>query len=392
MNEALKERILSKTPKRVLSLDGGGIRGVLTLEFLEQIETLLGKRSPDPEQFRLCDYFDLIGGTSTGSIIAAMLACGFSAGEIKTLYRQLADEVFQQSVLRHGVFVSKFPEKPLRKALASYLGEATTLDSDKIRTGLMIMTKRLDTGSPWPLHNCPFGPYFNPEPGSGDAIANKDFLLAQIVRASTAAPHFFKPEKIVVANNEKGESVEGAFVDGGVSTANNPALQMLMLATLKGYGFNWPLGRESLLLVSVGTGEFTIRMKTKKVMKMSAIDLALRSLMSIMHDSDALVQTLLQWMGNTKNPWLIDSEIGDLGSDRLGGHDLLTYVRYNARIDNQWLRDTIGREYTMSDEQIEELQEMDKPGNVDTLSEIGKNVAPLQVREEDFPVTFDSSR
>ncbi|NTW46909.1 MAG: patatin, partial [Chlorobaculum sp.] len=100
MNEALKERILSKTPKRVLSLDGGGIRGVLTLEFLEQIETLLGKRSPDPEQFRLCDYFDLIGGTSTGSIIAAMLACGFSAGEIKTLYRQLADEVFQQSVLR----------------------------------------------------------------------------------------------------------------------------------------------------------------------------------------------------------------------------------------------------------------------------------------------------
>lgn len=392
MSEALKERFLSKSPKKVLSLDGGGIRGVLTLEFLEQIETLLGKRSSNPEEFRLCDYFDLIGGTSTGSIIAAMLSCGFSVGEIKKLYRQLADEVFQRSVLRDGLFVSKFPEKPLRKALVSYLGKETTLESDRIRTGLMIMTKRLDTGSPWPLHNCPFGPYFNPKPGSGDAIANKDFLLAQIVRASTAAPHFFKPEKIVVATNELGESVEGAFVDGGVSTANNPALQMLMLASLKGYGFNWPLGRERLLLVSIGTGEFPIRMKTKKVMKMSAIDLAIRSLMSIMHDSDALVQTLLQWMGNTKNPWLIDSEIGDLCSDKLGGHDLLTYVRYNARIDNRWLQDTTGREYNMSDEQIEELQEMDKPGNVNTLSDIGKNVAPFQVREEDFPAAFDSAR
>ena len=57
--------------KRILSLDGGGIRGALTLGYLQKIETILASRTKDPEKFRLYQYFDLIGGTSTGSIIAA---------------------------------------------------------------------------------------------------------------------------------------------------------------------------------------------------------------------------------------------------------------------------------------------------------------------------------
>ena len=68
-------------PKRILSLDGGGIRGILTLEYLGVIESMLRKRS-GRDDFRLCDYFDLIGGTSTGSIIAAGLACGMSVDEL----------------------------------------------------------------------------------------------------------------------------------------------------------------------------------------------------------------------------------------------------------------------------------------------------------------------
>ena len=70
------------TPKRILSLDGGGIRGILTLEYLSAIEKLLKKRS-GRDEFLLCDYFDLIGGTSTGSIIAAGLACGMSVDQLR---------------------------------------------------------------------------------------------------------------------------------------------------------------------------------------------------------------------------------------------------------------------------------------------------------------------
>ena len=71
----LLERLTAEGPKRILALDGGGIRGVLTLGFLERIEQILRDRHNNPN-LRLSDYFDLIGGTSTGSIIASALAIG----------------------------------------------------------------------------------------------------------------------------------------------------------------------------------------------------------------------------------------------------------------------------------------------------------------------------
>ena len=136
--------------KAILALDGGGIRGVLTLEYLEVIEALLRQLRNNPNLL-LSDYFDLIGGTSTGSIIAAGLACGMSVKDIKSLYYGLGAKVFVPTGL--GLVVPKFQTPALQKALDGALGADTTLDSDKILTGLMIMTKRLDTGSPWPLTN-----------------------------------------------------------------------------------------------------------------------------------------------------------------------------------------------------------------------------------------------
>ena len=130
----------------------------MTLEYLEVIEETLKKRYAN-DHLLLCDYFDLIGGTSTGSIIAAGLACGMPVAQIKELYYDLGRQVFQTDAFAKlklkGILAPKFPTEPLRKALNDALGADTTLDSDAIRTGLMVMTKRLDTGSPWPLHNSP---------------------------------------------------------------------------------------------------------------------------------------------------------------------------------------------------------------------------------------------
>jgi hypothetical protein len=316
-----------------------------------------------------------------------MLALGYAVSEIKKLYRELADEVFKRPFWRFGIIVSKFPEEPLEKALETYLGKDVTLSSDKIQTGLMVMTKRLDTGSPWPLHNSPFGPYFNPKPGTGTAIANKDFLLSRIVRASTAAPHYFEPERISVAMASDGTSVDGAFVDGGVSPSNNPALQLLMLAALEGYGFRWPLGADSLLLVSVGTGTFSKRLGTDEVMGKPAAELAFRSLLTLMDDCDALNQTLLQWMARTPVRWEIDREIRKLENDRLCKHELLTYLRYNAKLEPEWLRKSVGME--MIEAKVKELAEMDKPKNVADLAEVGRRTAEAQVNEDHFPKSFD---
>src|SRR5689334_16476847 len=103
-------------PKRILSLDGGGLRGVLTLEYLDVMEQILRRRS-GRDDLRLCEYFDLIGGTSTGSIIAAALACGMTVAQLKTLYRELGSAVFQRSFFRRGVFAPKFPAERVQAAL-----------------------------------------------------------------------------------------------------------------------------------------------------------------------------------------------------------------------------------------------------------------------------------
>src|SRR5690349_8209166 len=80
-------------PKRILALDGGGIRGALTLGYLEKLESLLRKRFNKPD-LKLCDYFDLIGGTSTGAIISACLATGMDVKTVIGLYQEFGKEIF----------------------------------------------------------------------------------------------------------------------------------------------------------------------------------------------------------------------------------------------------------------------------------------------------------
>jgi patatin-like phospholipase/acyl hydrolase len=92
----LEEHLFGDGPKRMLALDGGGIRGAVTLEYLLRIENILSERYGGDPDFRLCDYFDLIGGTSTGSVIAAGLALGYSAREVIDVYRALAERVFRE--------------------------------------------------------------------------------------------------------------------------------------------------------------------------------------------------------------------------------------------------------------------------------------------------------
>lgn len=374
------EHLFGPGPKRILALDGGGIRGALTLGFLKRIETMLQERAGGDPDFRLCDYFDLIAGTSTGSIIATGLALGFSVDKLQGIYRSLADEVFKKPLWRLGLLTSKFPIDALVDALKRNFGDVK-LGDDEVRTGLMIVTKRLDTGSPWIVHNNPRGKYFDAPDGSW--VPNKDYLLREVVRASAAAPHYFEPEGIRISAD-----VEGAFVDGGVSPHNNPSLQALMLGTVSGFGLNWPFGEDKLLLVSVGTGSQELRLDPQEVLKMPAVQLAGQSILSIMADSDWLNQTILQWMSRSPVAWPIDSELEDLSEDVLGGGEpLLTYLRYNVMLDQAWLDQRL--QLKMDREQVNSLFAMDQPKNVGILTELGTTAGQIQVQEEHFPAAFD---
>lgn len=369
-------------PKRILALDGGGLRGILTLGILERMELLLAQRhGVPPEQFRLGHYFDLMAGTSTGAIIAAALAKGMSVAEVLAEYRALGNRVFERSLFRQGVFRAKYDADTLSTELQRVYGAETTLGSPELGTGLVVVTKRLDTGSPWPLMNNPRGRYFAGD-GKG-RIGNGEFPLWQVVRASTAAPMYFDPETLTLAEGEGRQAQRGRFVDGGVSPFNNPALQALMVATLDGYRVGWPTGAERLLLVSVGTGAPDPAVAEYGI----AAGHAIASLMGLMQDVATLQQTLLQWMSSSPTARTIDRELGDLRHDLIAGAPLMSYLRYDVDLAEPAVRALVPE---LDDaRRIRSLSEMDAPENMDMLYQLGRRGGERDVQARDFASHFD---
>jgi uncharacterized protein len=184
--------------KRILSLDGGGVRGILTIAILERLEQVIEEIEGRP--VRLGDWFDLIGGTSTGSIIATSLALGYRAAEIRTLYERLAPLVFKGSWRRLTGWRAKFDAQSLRDELDGLIA-ARRLESEDLVTGLCIVLKRLDTGSSWILMNNPRSAFWD-DPADRSYIGNRHMLLANVVRASTAAPTFFDPQAISIVDHQ----------------------------------------------------------------------------------------------------------------------------------------------------------------------------------------------
>jgi len=364
----LLDHLRAEGPKRILALDGGGIRGALTLGYLERIEGILRRRH-QRNDLRLCDYFDLIGGTSTGAIIAAALAIGLTASEIKKMYLTLGGRVFGRRKLKF--WDARFDEKPLIEELGTVFAKRK-LGDDSVLTGLCILAKRADTASTWPLINHPRGKYYE---------KNKDILLQEAVRASTAAPTYFIPQRLMVGGEEW-----GAFVDGGVSMANNPALQLFLVATLKGFPFRWPVGENRLLLASVGTGLWTHGKMVDDVTDDKLWDWAAQVPELLMDDANWQNQLLLQYLSRSATPWEIDREVGDLSTDLLTSEPALTYLRYNVRIEGPALS-ALG--LTDLVVKAEKLREMSDAGNREDLARIGDAAAWQQVRDEHFPDAFN---
>jgi predicted acylesterase/phospholipase RssA len=366
----LLDRLKSSGPKRILSLDGGGIRGAVTLGFLERLESLLRERHGS-DDLRLCDYFDLIGGTSTGSIIASGLAIGMEASEIKRQYLELGGRVFASKMLK--MWQARFKSAPLAAELRAFFGDIT-LGDEAIKTGLCIVTKRADTGSTWPLINHPEGKFFE---------ENRGILLRRAVLASAAAPVFFRPIRI-----DLGGGQIGTFIDGGVSMANNPALRLFLVATLMGFPFGWPTGEDRLMVVSVGTGRWDQREDPGRLAASKVWDWARRVPAMLMSDALWQNQLLLQLLSRTPTPWHIDAEVGDLSDDLLVREPALWYVRYDAPLEEDGLEELgLGR---LAPRAIA-LRDMSDPHNRFDLAEIGETAAGRQVHEDHLPPTFDLS-
>jgi hypothetical protein len=256
-----------------------------------------------------------------------------------------------------------------------------TLGSDRIKTGLCIVAKRADTNSVWPLLNHPGAKYYD----SVNA-KNKDILLWKALRASSAAPSYFLPELIEVG----GGLPTAAFVDGGISMANNPSLQLLMVATLKGFPFHWKMGEDNIFLVSVGTGMGKWDRIPADVPNDNLLDWAKQLPDMFMQDANWHNQLIMQWLSKCNTRWPIDREIGDLSNDLItcdnDNKGLLTYTRYNMWLDIPTLKGLMGKDYTK--DQVDNLVEMSNSGSRFELYDIGSKDAETKVLAAHYPDNF----
>jgi Patatin-like phospholipase len=360
--------------KRILSLDGGGVRGMLSVGILEHLERSI--EEIEGRSIRLGEWFDLIGGTSTGSIIATLLALGYRAAEIRELYDRFAPVVFARSWRRLMGWHAKFEARSVKRELENFIGPRR-LDSEDLLTGLCVMLKRLDTGSTWAVMNNPRSAFWNDAPGTG-RTGNRHYLLANLVRASTAAPGYFDPEPIPIVENEPA----GIFIDGGLTPHNNPALMLLLAAIIPAFGLKWKTGPDDLLIVSVGTGTFRPTLGLAETQRLSALMLALKSLAAIIDENNNLVLTLMTYFGQSRIAWPINREIGDVGKVAPRGGELFRFLRYDARLEQDWLDRELGER--LAPEVIKRLREMDDPRNLATLLRLGRSVASRQVRSTDL--------
>jgi hypothetical protein len=217
--------------RRILAIDGGGVRGIIPALALVALERATGRLTRDS--------FDLLAGTSTGAVIAGAVAAGIPAERIASLYRRRGPELFRRtpvvSLIRRVVLGHQYDVAALRRMIGEELGEHGDWRINDVPRDVMLTAKGLDDGHQW---------YFVKD--RGDETRTGRLPLADCVTASAAAPTYFAPWEIPGI---------GLLVDGGVGVAGNPVYQ----ACVEAFEYTGAYEPARTTVVSLGTGRFLDR-------------------------------------------------------------------------------------------------------------------------------------
>ncbi|KAJ9674464.1 hypothetical protein PVL29_023797 [Vitis rotundifolia] len=241
----------------ILSIDGGGIRGIIPATILACLESQL--QELDGDDARIADYFDVIAGTSTGGLVTAMLTAPndqrrplFAAKDIKPFYLEHGPKIFPQ---RRGIFGwimnklrsivgPKYDGKYLQHLIKEKLGRTRL---HQTLTSVVIPTFDIKS-----LQPTIFSSYEVKRSPSSDAP------MADICIGSSAAPTYF-PAYFFKNQDKEGKAREFNLIDGGVA-ANNPALVAISQVTKQVFDKNPdflpinPMDYSRFLVISIGTG------------------------------------------------------------------------------------------------------------------------------------------
>ncbi|QAZ66780.1 CBASS cGAMP-activated phospholipase [Solidesulfovibrio carbinolicus] len=211
--------------RRILSIDGGGILGLIPAVILADIEARAGRPA--------AELFDLVAGTSTGGIIACAVAAGIPARDVVALYRERGSEIFSRSLGHRlatgfGLWGPQYGAGGVEAALAAVFGDRRLSGCG---VGLLIPAYDIEARTPHLFKSHKAQDY-----------AWRDYYLRDVCRATSAAPTYFPPARITSLAGDT-----ATFVDGGLY-ANNPAACALARAAKAG-------SLEDVILVSLGTGQ-----------------------------------------------------------------------------------------------------------------------------------------
>lgn len=327
---------------KILSIDGGGIKGLYSAVILADFEERYGK---------LSNYFDLICGTSTGGIIALALAADLPAKEIVNLYKEHGPNIFpyknivsrQLHMFKQLVLTSKYDDKVLKDALRNVFGEMRVKDC---KVNVLIPTSNITKGTPCIIKN----------DHSPDLGRDSNHLLVDVALATAAAPTYFPIQTIPTM-----EDSDDQFADGGLF-GNNPSLHGIQEA------YHYFIGEEnkkytdfSLLSVSTLHQSFSF----EKALKIRHRSFALwnSKLISLMMDLQSISTHFhIKYLNKSLNGQYIRIESESLTKkqsklidiDKASKKSIKLLIEKGHESSNKWLNDSrLHHFFNLNDTEIE---------------------------------------
>lgn len=266
---------------RILAIDGGGIRGLISALVLQEIEERLNDGN-EGEWIRVADCFHLVAGTSAGGLAALALTApkGLRAADLVDFYLEDGPALFQRSLWRKlrtgwGLFGPKYSPGPVKQAIESRVGNPPISEASR---DLLVTSYDMHGGEP----------HFFKRWRALESAA-RDVPLVEAALSTSAAPTYFP-------SHDPGEGGALALVDGGVF-ANDPAVAAIAEALGRAEDDPSELEPADLFLVSIGTGEFTIGYEQRDVRHWGALRWGLGS------DGPPILDTILGGVTDGTDYW-----------------------------------------------------------------------------------------
>ena len=232
-------------PRRyLLSLDSGGLRGIIPTIALVKLEKTTGKLTRD--------IFSFVAGTSTGAIIASAIAAGVPATRILDFYVNRTREIFARypwTMLKRTLFGYMYSTQILHDLVAEAIDPAQSWTLNDSPIDVLLTAKRISDGMPW---------YFVRDNPRNSSCTGR-LGLVDCTTASAAAPTYFQPWTIAETSTPLSCERVGTLVDGAVGVTGNPVYQ----ACIEAFDYTSGYSPEETITVSLGTGRFKHRSKPR---------------------------------------------------------------------------------------------------------------------------------